>query len=62
MNRTGDDLVVEIRDDGIGGADPDRGTGLRGLGDRVGAVDGTLELHSAPGAGTTVIARIPVRD
>jgi signal transduction histidine kinase len=62
VNRADDDLVVEIRDDGIGGADPDRGTGLRGLADRVGAVDGTLELHSAPGAGTTVAARIPVRD
>jgi signal transduction histidine kinase len=61
LRRTGDDLVVEIRDDGIGGADPDRGTGLRGLADRVGAVDGTLTLESAPGAGTTVAARIPVR-
>ena len=62
LSRTGDDLVVEIRDNGIGGADPDRGTGLRGLADRVRAVDGRLKLHSAPGAGTTVAARIPVRD
>jgi signal transduction histidine kinase len=52
-------LVVEVRDDGIGGADPDRGSGLRGLGDRVAAVDGQLLVTSEPGAGTVVHAEIP---
>jgi signal transduction histidine kinase len=52
-------LVVEIRDDGVGGADPKRGSGLRGLADRVAAVDGRLVVTSKPGAGTTVHAEIP---
>ena len=47
------------RDDGIGGADPAPGTGLRGLADRVAALDGRLEVDSPPGRGTTVRARIP---
>ena len=51
---------VEVRDDGIGGADPDRGSGLRGLADRVGALDGFLALDSPPGSGTTLRAEIPV--
>jgi signal transduction histidine kinase len=50
---------VEIRDDGVGGADPKRGSGLRGLADRVAAVDGRLVVTSKPGAGTTVHAEIP---
>ncbi len=53
-------LVVEMQDDGVGGADESRGTGLQGLRDRVGALDGTLEVQSTPGAGTWVQARIPV--
>jgi signal transduction histidine kinase len=52
-------LVVEVRDDGIGGADPGRGSGLRGLADRVAAVDGRLAVTSKPGAGTVVHAEIP---
>jgi signal transduction histidine kinase len=52
-------LIVEIRDDGVGGADPKRGSGLRGLADRVAAVDGRLVVTSEPGAGTTVHAEIP---
>jgi signal transduction histidine kinase len=52
--------VVEVRDDGIGGADAANGSGLRGLGDRVGALDGTLEVVSPRGRGTLVRARIPV--
>jgi signal transduction histidine kinase len=52
-------LVVEIRDDGVGGADPRHGSGLRGLVDRVAAVDGQLLVRSEPGAGTTVHAEIP---
>ena len=53
--------VVEIADDGVGGADPDAGTGtgLRGLADRVSALDGRLEVHSPAGAGTLVRARVP---
>jgi signal transduction histidine kinase len=52
-------VVVEVRDDGVGGADPRRGSGLRGLADRVGAVDGRLDVRSEPGAGTVVHAEIP---
>jgi signal transduction histidine kinase len=51
---------VEVRDDGVGGADPGRGSGLRGLADRVGALDGFLALDSPPGSGTTLRAEIPV--
>jgi signal transduction histidine kinase len=53
-------LLVEVTDDGVGGADATRGTGLRGLLDRVAALDGTLEVESPPGAGTRVRARIPL--
>jgi signal transduction histidine kinase len=52
-------LVVEVRDDGVGGADPQRGSGLRGLADRVGAVDGRITVDSPSGAGTTVRVEIP---
>jgi signal transduction histidine kinase len=52
-------LVVEIADDGRGGADPVSGGGLEGLADRVGALDGQLTIHSVPGAGTTIRAEIP---
>jgi PAS domain S-box-containing protein len=51
--------VVEIADDGIGGADPKRGSGLRGLVDRVEALDGDLEVESPPGSGTRIRAVIP---
>jgi signal transduction histidine kinase len=51
---------VEVADDGVGGADPAQGSGLRGLADRVGALNGTLEVESAPGAGTTIRAQIPL--
>jgi signal transduction histidine kinase len=51
--------LVEVRDDGCGGADPSRGSGLQTLVDRVGALDGSLKLKSAPGAGTIVYAEIP---
>ena len=53
-------LVVEVSDDGVGGADASSGSGLRGLEDRVGAVGGTLEVESPPGRGTVVRARIPL--
>jgi signal transduction histidine kinase len=53
------DLVVEMQDDGVGGAEPGHGTGLQGLRDRVGALDGTLDVRSPSGGGTLVRARIP---
>jgi signal transduction histidine kinase len=53
-------LRVEIHDDGRGGADPSGGSGLRGLSDRVAALDGSLEVESHPGRGTVVRAVIPV--
>ena len=56
-----DRLRVQVRDDGVGGADPSTGTGLRGLRDRVDALDGELEVESPPGVGTTVTAEVPVR-
>jgi signal transduction histidine kinase len=52
-------LAVEVRDDGVGGADLDQGTGLRGLADRVAAIDGRLEIDSKPGQGTIVRAGLP---
>ena len=52
-------LTLEVADDGVGGADPAVGSGLRGLSDRVGALDGDLMIESPPGRGTTVRARIP---
>jgi signal transduction histidine kinase len=56
-----DALLVEIDDDGSGGADPASGTGLRGLADRVDALGGRLEVESPAGAGTRVSAHLPVR-
>ena len=52
-------LTVTIQDDGRGGADPQSGSGLRGMQDRLAALDGTLEIVSPPGAGTLVKAVIP---
>ena len=52
-------LAAEVRDDGVGGADVDGGTGLRGLADRMAAIDGRLEIDSKPGQGTLVRAGIP---
>lgn len=54
----GEDLVVSVQDDGIGGANAG-GSGLRGLAERVAALDGTLTTKSPPGRGTEVIATIP---
>jgi signal transduction histidine kinase len=53
------ELVLEIVDDGIGGADSERGTGLRGLADRVESLDGRLLVWTPPGGGTRVRAEIP---
>jgi signal transduction histidine kinase len=51
--------VIEIKDDGVGGADPTAGSGLRGLADRLTAMDGRLDVYSPPGFGTIIRARIP---
>jgi signal transduction histidine kinase len=53
-------VLVEIVDDGCGGADPASGTGLRGLADRIEALGGRLEVDSPPGRGTRVSARLPL--
>jgi GAF domain-containing protein len=53
-------LAIEVRDDGVGGADPERGTGLMGLFDRVGATAGSLAIISPPGGGTTLRATLPI--
>jgi signal transduction histidine kinase len=53
-------IVVEVRDDGVGGADPGAGSGLRGLADRVEALGGTLRVESPPGRGTLLAAEIPL--
>jgi signal transduction histidine kinase len=56
----GDNIVVEVTDDGVGGADLAAGSGLRGLSDRLAALDGRLDLHSPTGQGTHVRAEIPL--
>src|SRR5262245_8542192 len=56
----GSTLRVEVADDGVGGADSGRGTGIRGLQDRVAAIGGRLTIESPRGQGTRVIAEIPV--
>jgi signal transduction histidine kinase len=57
--RTGDRLVVEVRDDGIGGADPAAGTGLAGLAERVTGMGGTMDLLSPRGGPTTLLVELP---
>jgi signal transduction histidine kinase len=56
----GGSLLLSVRDDGIGGADPARGTGLAGLTDRVEALGGSIRLHSAAGTGTYITAQLPL--
>jgi signal transduction histidine kinase len=51
--------IVEVTDDGVGGADPRCGSGLRGLSDRIEALDGTLTVHSPSGEGTMLHAEVP---
>jgi len=55
-------LELSIRDDGCGGADPTRGSGLTGLTDRVDALGGTIEVASPVGEGTTLVIRCPVTE
>jgi signal transduction histidine kinase len=56
----GNYLHVSVRDDGVGGADPSRGSGLIGLADRVQALGGTLSVLSPPGKGTTIRVELPL--
>ena len=58
VSRDNGRVVVGITDDGVGGADP-AGAGLRGLMDRIAAVDGRFDLHTAPGGGTRIAVAIP---
>jgi PAS domain S-box-containing protein len=60
VSRVDSELVVEVADDGVGGAKAESGTGLAGLADRVGANDGRLSVKSPPGRGTTVRAVLPL--
>ena len=53
-------VEVSVQDDGRGGADPAAGSGLRGLADRLAAVDGQLDVTSSPGQGTTIRAVVPL--
>ena len=60
LSDDGGSVSLEVRDDGIGGADPGRGSGLLGLADRVAVVDGEFTVHSPVGRGTTTICVVPV--
>jgi PAS domain S-box-containing protein len=53
-------VTIEVADDGVGAADPSSGTGLRGLADRLAALDGRLRVESPPSGGTRVVAQIPL--
>jgi signal transduction histidine kinase len=55
-----DEVEVVVKDDGVGGADAANGSGLQGLEDRVGALDGCVDIESPAGGGTTVVATIPL--
>jgi len=61
ISRNGRDARIVVTDDGVGGADRGRGTGLRGLADRIEALGGQLAIDSPAGAGTTLTAVIPAR-
>ena len=60
VRREGGMLRCEVSDDGRGGADPNRGTGILGLRDRAEAAGGTLSVVSPPGRGTVVAAAVPL--
>jgi signal transduction histidine kinase len=61
LEERGDRLSIRVVDDGVGGADPAGGSGLRGLADRVEALSGRLRIESPPGGGTRVAAEVPLR-
>jgi len=60
IGQVDDYALVEVVDDGVGGADPTRGSGLSGLSDRVASLNGKLVIDSPPGAGTRIRAEIPL--
>ncbi len=60
--RSGDRLLIQVRDDGRGGASLEGGTGMRGLAERLNAVDGLFVVDSPQGGPTTVTAELPWRD
>jgi PAS domain S-box-containing protein len=60
LSYAGEALLVQVTDDGVGGASPAGGSGLRGLRDRIEALDGSIEVSSTPGRGTTITVRIPI--
>ncbi|MGW2715776.1 sensor histidine kinase, partial [Streptomyces sp. NPDC001356] len=60
--RSQDRLLIQVRDDGRGGARLDGGSGMRGLADRLGAVDGLFVVDSPAGGPTVVTAELPWRD
>jgi signal transduction histidine kinase len=60
VDADGADLRLSIRDDGIGGADPRKGSGLVGLRDRVEALGGQLEIGSPAGGGTALVVTLPI--
>jgi signal transduction histidine kinase len=57
--RHGGRLLIDVSDDGVGSADPSKGSGLGGLVDRIAALDGNLKIRSEPGTGTLLRAEIP---
>jgi len=59
VQQIGDRLHIIVTDDGVGGADPARGTGLAGLARRAESVDGTLEIASPPGGPTLLTVDLP---
>jgi signal transduction histidine kinase len=61
VGATDEILRLQVRDDGVGGADPSRGSGLIGLSDRVEAVGGRIDIASPSGRGTTLLVTIPLR-
>jgi signal transduction histidine kinase len=59
LRQEGADILVAIADDGVGGADPTKGSGLRGLADRVEALGGRFAVASAPGRGSRIDVVLP---
>jgi signal transduction histidine kinase len=62
VEQTGGLVRLSIQDDGVGGADPRRGSGLTGLGDRVNALGGSIEITSPPDNGTSLFVTLPAHD
>ena len=60
LEQRDDKLLLSVRDDGVGGADAARGSGIVGLHDRVEALGGSLRVDSRPGEGTQIVARLPL--